>query len=509
MSFQAALSVATNATSSETVVHRVSNSPQIDSQQNDDDPPHPTHQDKQKSSDDGRKIREVVQRLQLSAPQKELKEGLEHFALLVQANNENYSRFSGEDRSSFRILSEMSRRIQETVFAQNSLIVERLLSEQQKIVLMELSKAIGIVLEHPKSDRERKQQRAECLEAYKSGGWIKTEQIDATIGEAFFVSTQLTGDEKSVALSFENESFDQKSEMTQISQLARELGLKSPYPSNVQEMRDLSFNSAFKIWKRLRAEFDILNKSLRLRVAIVDDLFNTKNNCFNAVYNSLNALNDSDLTSNRRILQKLTDRHGNGLVMRLILEGKCASAARLVTLKISLHVRSTNNDSVFHVACRTLKSDRGVEGTELGNLLTALWENIGINELNDSGETPLHAAMKVGNDAVVSWLLKKGASLQLLCPYKGFLLSAVTLAVALDSYQSFKLIILQDETSLFSLIMGSNNFLHVTVYFSRLEFIRRLFADADVKDKILPLLEQRNEEGLTPFNLAASRGNTK
>lgn len=188
-----------------------------------------------------------------------------------------------------------------------------------------------------------------------------------------------------------------------------------------------------------------------------------------------------------------------------------------------LFVKDIHNNTALHVAAQSGQLE----------LVTALVKDNDflLDDPNNLGQTALHQAVMNGHDQAVEFFIDKGASLQKgawVClgegfasscidsetkdvsndkenkqPYKLFL-TAAQIATVYGNIEALDKIVAKKPYSLRGLVPDIGNILHLAIKLNRFYVIEHLLRN--YTDKVMPYVNEPNDQGYMPFHYATAMG---
>jgi tetratricopeptide (TPR) repeat protein/ankyrin repeat protein/predicted acylesterase/phospholipase RssA len=194
-------------------------------------------------------------------------------------------------------------------------------------------------------------------------------------------------------------------------------------------------------------------------------------------------------------LSQLRDARGRTLLMQATAGWEKEIVEQLTRYNIGIHeIDETGNTALHHAAAHGAL-----------HVLNVLTQYLGIQTPNHNHQTPLHVAILNGQAQVARFLVKKGANTQTTCHYQKLTLSALPLAVLQGNTDCVDALMESSRVNLKEMTPGIGTLLHMAVTFHQIDLLKHLFKNYPSEFK--PLLEIPDENHLTPFSLAAKLGN--
>ncbi len=225
--------------------------------------------------------------------------------------------------------------------------------------------------------------------------------------------------------------------------------------------------------------------------------FDLQQQVFDSLLKTFRQKNWAILQQNSSLLHRLTDRWGKTLLMQAAINWDQETVQQLIQYKVSIYdVDGTGNTALHHAA-----------RSGAFELLDLLSQHLSIQTKNKLGETPLHVAIMAGQDEIVQYFLRKGASIKEGCPLpnSSYSISALPLSVKEGELGCFHAL-MEAKADLKEYTPGLGTILHITVIYRQTELLKKLFRI--YPSEVKTLLEIPDDQGLTPFNLAARHGDT-
>lgn len=175
-------------------------------------------------------------------------------------------------------------------------------------------------------------------------------------------------------------------------------------------------------------------------------------------------------------------------------------AFEMIEKRIDIHSLDFEGNTALHTAAR--------EGA--AHLIPLLSTHIEPHQENLKHQTPLEVAIQFGKDQVVFELIKKGVNINRPIPVgedRSISLTGIGFAVMRGEIPCIEKLIIEGKCSLEDRFAGIGNLLHVAIHFHQFEALEYLLEKH--RDKITPLINQKNDSGLTPLTLAALVGEKK
>ncbi len=203
------------------------------------------------------------------------------------------------------------------------------------------------------------------------------------------------------------------------------------------------------------------------------------------------------LHQNSTQLDHFTDRWGKTLLMQAAIDWDQEIVHQLIQYKISIHDVDGVGNTALHHAVRSGALE----------LIKSLTEHLSLQTKNKLGQTPFHVAIIAGQNEIVQYLLRKGANFKEGCPLSGssYFISSLFLSVKEGQFGCFHALI-EAKADFKEYTTGFGTILHIAVIYRQTEFLKKLFKVYPNEAKAL--LEIPEDQGLTPFNLAARHGDT-
>ncbi|NGX52452.1 MAG: Photosystem I assembly protein Ycf3 [Candidatus Anoxychlamydiales bacterium] len=192
-------------------------------------------------------------------------------------------------------------------------------------------------------------------------------------------------------------------------------------------------------------------------------------------------------------IAKITDVAGRTLLMHTVADWNEDLTTELsLRFKYIALQKDLQGNTALHIAAKTGSS----------HLIEELLKCLDLEARNNKGEAPIHTAILSGQETVLAMFIKKGANRNLLFKWNNLEVKPLLLAVIRGEVGCINLLL--NEKNFRQNISNIGNILHLAIYFNQPHVLEYLFTDK--KTLILPLLEDQDNKGLTPFALAASLG---
>lgn len=206
----------------------------------------------------------------------------------------------------------------------------------------------------------------------------------------------------------------------------------------------------------------------------------------------------------------LRDRKGRTLLMRLIKVPRFVE--HLIKHKVGIHETDALGNTALHIAAA--KSDTKV---------LPLLLNLGYDTKNHAGATPLYIAIKNGRTETLKYFLERNVNINSPLPlpdYPSIEMTPLLYAIMQEEIECADLLMAHLIKQRFLLSDQKANkigsVLHVAVYFRKQKSLRYLLHSNLLSEHLRKhgsdlkkFLNEKNTNGLTPLNLAASLGETQ
>ncbi len=211
------------------------------------------------------------------------------------------------------------------------------------------------------------------------------------------------------------------------------------------------------------------------------------------------------LSCDRRDLEKLKDVAGKTLLMHAAKPKNQGLAIRLIQDQIGIHGEDNLGNTALHYAARRGAID----------VLSSLLGPSRFDAVNSRGETPLHIAIKAGQDQVIFTLINRfGQHCCTPLGEDGLKFTPLALATKYGKKKCADLLLdPKSPKSFFQKVPIIGSLLHVAVWFRQPEMVEYLLYSPKVieclktkNQRFNEFIEKENEEGRTALSLAASLG---
>ncbi len=234
-------------------------------------------------------------------------------------------------------------------------------------------------------------------------------------------------------------------------------------------------------------------KTFQLSLGTVETYAEAEELCFQAVLQAGKEKKWNLIDVAQQDIAKITDVVGRTLLMHAVADwNESLTTELLLRFKYIVSQNDLQGNTALHIAAKTGSS----------HLIEGLLKCLDLEARNNKGEAPIHTAILSGQETVLAMFIKKGANPNLLFKWNNLEVKPLILAVIRGEVGCINLLL--NEKNFRQNISNIGNILHLAIYFNQPHALEYLFRDK--KTLILPLLEDRDNKGLTPFALAASLG---
>lgn len=189
-------------------------------------------------------------------------------------------------------------------------------------------------------------------------------------------------------------------------------------------------------------------------------------------------------------ISKITDIAGKTLFMRIVASWDNECVTELLKYKSLVYQKDSGGNTALHIAAQ--------KGSL--HLLPLLFQFISFDVVNNAGETPLHTAIFHGQEGVLKTFKENGANINALFIWKTLKMTPLCFSVLRGETGCVDCLL--TENNFRQSISGIGNLLHIAIHFHQTHMIEYLLE----KPFMHALLEERNDNDMTPLIYAASLG---
>ncbi|NGX60450.1 MAG: Photosystem I assembly protein Ycf3 [Chlamydiae bacterium] len=237
--------------------------------------------------------------------------------------------------------------------------------------------------------------------------------------------------------------------------------------------------------KQLSTLFEIFQIKLESKKATFEE---KQQACFEKVLEACKEKDWEKIKASKDLLTYLTNHLGQTILLYAVSSGKTKLSIELIERQIALKSKDGDGNTALHIAA--------YHGDI--HLLGMLWEHIPIDEKNNYGQPPLHTAIFRGQVDVVSALIRNVKNLSHPFNWKTLKITPLGFAALRGEIGCFEVLLHKVPFSTATSSVGT--LLHLVVHFQQNEMLKHLLMNHS--DYCQKILEEKNQEGLTPLALA-------